>query len=105
MRFNPLPVANYAPTRPDARRASTRIMEASSREIRASDGALLQEGFVDDPNCDYLAPSLAVDAYGNIGLGCSRSSETEFPSVYVMVHSANDPMNAMRPPVLAAKGT
>jgi hypothetical protein len=74
-------------------------------EVRASDGALLQEGFVDDPNCDYLAPSLAVDANGNIGLGCTRSSETEFPSVYVMMHAADDPKNTMRPPVLAAKGT
>jgi hypothetical protein len=74
-------------------------------EIRPSDGALLQEGFVDDSNCDYLAPSLAVDANGNIGLGCTRSSETEFPSVYVMMHAANDPKNTMRPPVLAAKGT
>jgi hypothetical protein len=74
-------------------------------EIRASDGALLQEGFVDDPNCDYLVPSLAVDANGNMGLGCTRSSETEFPSVYVMMRAANDPRNTMRPPVLAVKGT
>jgi hypothetical protein len=74
-------------------------------EIRASDGAVLQEGFVDDPNCDYLAPSLAVDANGNIGLGCTRTSETEFPSVYVMMHAAGDPKNTMRPPVLAARGT
>jgi hypothetical protein len=74
-------------------------------EIRVSDGAVLQEGFVDDPNCDYLVPSLAVDANGNIGLGCTRTSEREFPSVYVMAHAANDPKNTMRPPVLAAKGT
>jgi hypothetical protein len=74
-------------------------------EIRASDGELLQEGFVDDPNCDYLVPSLAVDARGNIGLGCTRTSETEFPSVYVMMHAASDPKNTMRTPVLAAKGT
>ena len=74
-------------------------------EIRASDGALLQEGFVDAPDCDYLVPSLAVDANGNIGLGCTRTSETEFPSVCVMMHAAGDPKNTMRPPVLAAKGT
>jgi hypothetical protein len=65
----------------------------------------LQEGFVDDPGCDYLVPSLAVDANGNLGLGCTRSSAKEFPSVYVMMHAANDPPNTMRPPVLAAKGT
>lgn len=74
-------------------------------EIRASDAALLQEGFVDAPDCDYLAPSLAVDANGNIGLGCTRTSEAEFPSVCVMMHAAGDPKNTMRPPLLAAKGT
>src|SRR5262249_47801701 len=47
-------------------------------EVRASDGALLQEGFVDDANCDYVIPTLAVDGKGNIGLGCTRTSETEF---------------------------
>ena len=60
---------------------------------------------MDAPDCDYLAPSLAVDANGNIGLGCTRTSETEFPSVCVMMHAAGDPKNTMRPPVLAAKGT
>ena len=74
-------------------------------EIRATDGALLQEGFVDAPDRDYLAPSLAVDANGNIGLGCTRTSETEFPSVCVMMHAAHDPQNTMREPVVAARGT
>ncbi len=74
-------------------------------ELRISDGALLQEGFVDDPKCDYLHPSLAVDSKGNIGLGCTRTSETEFPSVYVMMHAATDPANTMRAPVLAIPGT
>jgi hypothetical protein len=74
-------------------------------EIRASDGALLQEGFVDAPDHDYLAPSLAVDADGNVGLGCTRTSETEFPSVCVMMRAASDPRNTMRAPVLAARGT
>ena len=74
-------------------------------EIRASDGALLQEGFVDAPDRDYLAPSLAVDANGNIGVGCSVSSETEFPSVCLLMHAASDPKNTMRQPVVAAKGT
>ena len=74
-------------------------------EVRASDGALLQEGFLDSPDCDYLAPSLAVDANGNVGLGCTRTSEKEFPSVVVMMRAAGDPKNTMRPPLLAAKGT
>lgn len=74
-------------------------------EVRASDGALLQEGFIDSPDCDYLAPSLAVDAHGNVGIGCTRTSEKEFPSAVVMMRAAGDPKNTMRPPVLAVPGT
>ncbi len=74
-------------------------------ELRIRDGALLQEGFVDDPKCDYLHCSLAVDSRGNIGVGCTRTSETEFPSVYVMMHAATDPANIMRAPILAVPGT
>jgi hypothetical protein len=74
-------------------------------EVRVSDGALLQEGLVDDPTCDYLNPSLAVDRGGNVGLGCTRTSEKEFPSVYVMMHAAGDPAGSMGAPVLAVPGT
>jgi hypothetical protein len=74
-------------------------------EVRVSDGALLQEGFVDAPDCDYLVPALAVDSKGNVGLGCTRTSEKEFPSVYVMMHTATDAPGTMRAPVPAVKGT
>jgi hypothetical protein len=74
-------------------------------EVRVKDGALLQEGFVEDPDCDYLVPPLAVDGKGNIGLGCTRTSAKEFPSVYVMMHAAKDAPGTMRAPVLAVKGT
>jgi hypothetical protein len=74
-------------------------------EVRVSDGSLRQEGLVDDPTCDYLNPSLAVDCDRNIGLGCTRTSEKEFPSVYVMMHAAGDPAGSMSAPVLAVPGT
>jgi hypothetical protein len=74
-------------------------------EVRVSDGALIQEGLVDDTTCDYLNPSLAVDRDGNIGLGCTRTSEKEFPSVYVMMHAAGDPAGSMGAPILAVPGT
>jgi hypothetical protein len=74
-------------------------------EVRVSDGALLQEGLVDDPTCDYLNPSLAVDRNGNVGLGCTRTSEKEFPSVYVMMHAPVDAPGSMGAPVLALAGT
>jgi formylglycine-generating enzyme required for sulfatase activity len=74
-------------------------------EVRVRDGVLLQEGFVDDPNCDFLYPSMAVDTKGNIGIGCTRTSEKEFPSVCVMMHAAGDPAGTMRAPVVAVNGT
>src|SRR5262249_46370508 len=66
-------------------------------EVRASDGAVLQEGLIDDPTCDYLNPSLAVDRDGNVGLGCTRTSEKEFPSVYLLMHAASAPPGGMAP--------
>jgi hypothetical protein len=74
-------------------------------EIRKSDGAVLQEGLVDSPDFDYLAPSLAVDSTGNVGLGCTRTSSSEFPSVCVMGRKPTDPKNTMGEAVLALKGT
>jgi hypothetical protein len=74
-------------------------------EVRIQDGVLLQEGLVDAPDCDYLYPSMAVDSQGNIGIGCTRTSETEYPSVCVMTRSAGDPAGTMRPPVVAVKGS
>ncbi|HVR85138.1 MAG TPA: hypothetical protein VMU54_12555 [Planctomycetota bacterium] len=74
-------------------------------QIRKSDGAVLQEGLIDSPDCDYLAPSLAVDSKGSVGIGCTRSSASEFPSACVMGRRATDPKNAMGEPVLVFKGT
>jgi hypothetical protein len=74
-------------------------------EVRVSDGKLLQEGLVDDPSCDYLIPSLAVDKDGNVGIGCTRTSATEFPSVCAIVHAAGDKPGTVRKPVLAVPGT
>ena len=50
-------------------------------------------------------PSLAVDGQGNLGLGCTRTSAKEFPSVYVMMRAAGDPPGTLRAPVLAVAGT
>ena len=74
-------------------------------EVRIEDGALLQEGFVDSPDFDYLYPSIAVDSRGNVGIGCTRTSEKEYPSVCVMMHAEGDPAGTMRPPVVAVKGS
>ena len=74
-------------------------------EVRISDGSLLQEGFVDSRDRDFIYPSVAVDSRGNIGIGCTGTSQTEFPSVYVMMHGASDSPHTMRTPVRAVPGT
>jgi len=74
-------------------------------EVRTSDGRLLQEGLEDSPDRDFIFPSVAVDGEGNVGIGCTGTSETEFPSVYVMMRSATDSANTMRRPVAAVPGT
>lgn len=74
-------------------------------EVRVDDGSLVQEGLITDPDSDYLIPSLAVDKSGNVGIGCTRTSATEFPSVYVTMRAAGDPKGAMHKPVLAVPGT
>jgi hypothetical protein len=74
-------------------------------EVRISDGRLIQEGFVDSPDRDFIFPSVAVDSKGNVGIGCTGTSQTEFPSVYVMMHAVTDPANTMRRPVAAVPGT
>lgn len=74
-------------------------------EVRIRDGALIQNGLVDSADRDFVHPSIAVDAGGNIGIGCTGTSKTEFPSVYVMMHAATDPSGSMRTPISALPGT
>jgi hypothetical protein len=87
------------------------IRKAGSRpgalwyEVRISDGRLIQEGLVESPDRDFIFPSVAVDSRGNVGIGCTGTSQTEFPSVYVMMRAATDPAGTMRRPVAAVPGT
>src|SRR5262245_55651061 len=74
-------------------------------EVRIRDGRLIQEGFVDSPDRDFIFPSVAVDGEGNVGIGCTGTSGAEFPSVYVMMHPAADPAGTMRRPAAAVPGT
>lgn len=74
-------------------------------EIRCQDGAVLQEGLIDDANLDFLAPTLAVDGSGNVGIGCTRTSISEFPSACVMGRLASAAPGQMGTPLVSVKGT
>ena len=65
---------------------------------------LVQHGTLADPNGDILFPSLNVDANGNLGIGMSRTSIEEHPSIYVTGRLASDPPNTLRPLVRAVQG-
>jgi hypothetical protein len=70
-------------------------------EVRERDGAVLQEGLVDAPDADYLAPSLAVDGRGSVGIGATRTSADEYPSACVVAHSAGAAKNSVGKPVIS----
>ncbi|MDB6100277.1 MAG: hypothetical protein JWO52_276 [Gammaproteobacteria bacterium] len=74
-------------------------------EVRVSDGTLVQQGQLADPDYDVLFPTLAADANGNIGIGFTKISATEFPSVYLSGRLAGDPLNTLMTPVLATSGS
>jgi hypothetical protein len=65
---------------------------------------LVQHGTLADPDGDILFPSINVDAKGNVGIGMSRTSATEHPSIYVTGRLASDPPNTLRPLVRAVQG-
>ena len=118
----PLPAGQFPP---GIRAGEARIVNAAVRngslwtiaaaEIGDRDGAfwvqidlktmkLVQHGTLSDPGGDLLFPSLNVDARGNVGIGMSRTSATEAPSIYVTGRLASDPPNTLRPLVRAVQG-
>jgi hypothetical protein len=74
-------------------------------EIRVSDGAVIQQAQLADPNADLIFPSVAVDSSGNLGIGFTKTSTTEYPSVYLTGRLNTDPVNTLRTAVLATAGT
>lgn len=74
-------------------------------EVRVSDGAVLQSGTLADPSYDAMFPTVAIDGNGSLGIGFTKTSASEFPSVYVTGRLATDAPGTLRPPVLATAGT
>ena len=53
--------------------------------IRAADHALLEQGTIADPNLDLFFPSIAVNQYGVVVIGCNASGSATFVSSYAYV--------------------
>jgi hypothetical protein len=54
-------------------------------KIRASDNATLQEGYITDPDLHFYYGSVAVNEFGDVVIGASGSSESQFVSSYAFV--------------------
>jgi len=63
-----------------------------------------QQGTVIDPNVDYWLGSIAMDKVGDIALGFSAMSKSQFSSVYVGGRKAADPPGLMFGPLVLATG-
>ena len=74
-------------------------------QVRASDGVLLQASAVSDGASDFLFPSVACDAAGNLAIAFARVSTTELPSVYVATRFSTDAPGTLRAPFLLQPGT
>lgn len=74
-------------------------------EVRISDGAVLQQAELSDPNADLIFASVAVDSNGSLGIGYTKTSANEYPSIYLTGRLSTDPINTLRSPVLATAGT
>ena len=53
--------------------------------IRAADQALLEQGTIADPNLDLFFPSIAVNPYGVVVIGCNASGAATYVSSYAYV--------------------
>jgi len=54
-------------------------------KIRASDDAVLQEGYITDPDLHFYYGSIAVNEFGDVVIAASGSSENQFVSSYAFV--------------------
>jgi hypothetical protein len=65
---------------------------------------LVQEITHGEPGIDYYYPAVAVDAHENMVAVFTRSSNSEYPSVYTSGHNAGDPVGAFQSPLIVRAG-
>ena len=74
-------------------------------EVDAGSGALVQSGILADPTYDILFPTITADSNGNVAVGFTQSSATEFPSVAIVSRGPTDAPGTLGDPVVVAPGT
>jgi IPT/TIG domain len=80
-------------------------------KLTASTGDVADGGLVDDPTATatnggkwYAYPHIAVNKYGDIIVGFSQFSSTQYASAGYAVHAASDPAGTMRDPAVYKAG-
>ena len=73
-------------------------------EFDASSAAVLQSGVIDDPNRDFLYPSIAANALGQVVIGFSASSASLLPSAFAALGETMDGVTTFQEPILVRAG-
>jgi len=74
-------------------------------EFDASSAALLQSGVLDDPSRDFLYPSIAANALGQIVIGFSASGSALMPSAFAALGETVAGVTTFQAPILVSAGT
>jgi hypothetical protein len=74
-------------------------------KISDSTRTLLQQGTIGDSAHDYYYGSIAANANGDVVIGYTRSSSTEFASAYASVGSTSGGVLSFGAPILLMQGT
>ncbi|MEL6330710.1 MAG: DVUA0089 family protein [Planctomycetota bacterium] len=72
--------------------------------IDPNNGTLRESGLITDPVRNYSYPSIAVNRFGDIVIGCSGLSSSEFISSYAFTGSFNGSSTSFGPPILLRAG-
>src|SRR5439155_15149216 len=64
----------------------------------------IQEGLLSDPGLDFYDGSLAVNDAGDVVIGCTGSSDTQYASTYAFVGHTTGGVTTFATPMLLAAG-
>lgn len=73
-------------------------------QIDESTNTVLQWGTIYDDSLDLYYPSIAVNEYGHVIVGCSGSSETQYVSAYAFFGETNNGSTTFSDPILLVGG-
>jgi hypothetical protein len=74
-------------------------------ELDADTAAVLQSGVIEDPDRDFLYPSVSANANGDVVIGFSASSSLLVPSAFAVLGETVDGTTSFGEPILAFAGT